>query len=229
MIGVEQASDRPCRDRPRAAWRSVDLVAGGPGCRGALVCGAFVGFAFSSTSFSRGCWANRLSRACWASSLAQHAVAIGVGPKEEAADHQVAGVSRFLLRNLSVVIGVGQLEEHLGRVLHVLNALNRADSGLWLSSRGLTAGSESGHSDGERPDHPESSTHGSSPFLNPNAWKSLLDSRSGSYPWTELRYPAVILPGRLEADIALQARCRWAHLQALRKAIRSASSWWVSC
>ena len=68
----------------------------------------------------------KASRACWASSWREDAVAVRVGAEEEAADEQVAGVDRLLLRDLAVVVLVGHLEEHPAGVLQVLQAVDRA-------------------------------------------------------------------------------------------------------
>ena len=144
---------------------------------------------------------------------AQGAVAVGVCTEEKAAGEQVSDVGRFFLRDLAVIVGVGQLEEHLAGVLQVLNAVNWPDADLRFVIRDATGGSEGCQTDCKRSNHPEFSTHGYSPFLNPNAWKSFLDSRSGSSTRTELHYPAVNLPGRLEPDTLLQAGCHLAYLQ----------------
>jgi len=53
------------------------------------------------------------------------AVAVRVGPEEEAACQQVTGVDRLFLGDAVVVVGVGQLEEHLADILEVRKAVNR--------------------------------------------------------------------------------------------------------
>ena len=53
------------------------------------------------------------------------AVAVRVGPEEEAAGQQVAGVDRLLLGDEVVIVGVGHLEEHLADILEVRHAVDR--------------------------------------------------------------------------------------------------------
>ena len=64
--------------------------------------------------------------------LRQHAVAIGVRPEEETTDQKVPGVGGLFLRNLVVIVGVGQFEHQLGRVLQVRDAVDRTGQGVLL-------------------------------------------------------------------------------------------------